>query len=237
MFTSMKKTVIITGATKGIGRALAEKFATEQFNLALCARSEKDLKALKTELAGKGFEILAQKCDVSKPLELKLFAQKINQSFKTVDVLINNAGVFIPGQIYNEKPGVLEKLIETNLYSAYKLSRHLLPAMMKKKNGHIFNICSVASKQAYPDGGSYSISKFALLGFSKALREELKPFNIRVTSVVPGATLTDSWKGTDLPPSRFMKAEDIAKSIWDIYNLSESTVVEEIVLRPVLGDL
>jgi short-subunit dehydrogenase len=233
----MNKTIVITGATKGIGRAIAEKFAAEGFNLGLCSRSEKDLKNLKAALQNGKAEILIQKCDVSKLADLKLFAQNIIRTFKTVDVLVNNAGVFIPGQVYNEKAGILEKLIETNLYSAYRLSRLLLPGMMKRKSGHIFNMGSVASKQAYPDGGSYSISKFALLGFSKALREEMKPYNIRVTSLLPGATLTESWNGTTLPASRFMKAEDVAKSVWDIYNLSENTVVEEIILRPILGDL
>lgn len=98
-------------------------------------------------------------------------------------------------------------------------------------------MCSVASIKAYPNGGSYSISKFALLGFTKALREELKPYNIKVTALVTGATLTDSWKGTSLPPSRFMKPEDVAQSIWDIAHLSDNTVVEEILLRPMLGDI
>jgi hypothetical protein len=98
-------------------------------------------------------------------------------------------------------------------------------------------MCSIASLHAYANGGSYSISKFALLGFSKALREELKPHNVKVTSLMPGATLTDSWAGVDLPESRFMRADDIAQLIFDVYNLSDSTVIEEVVLRPVLGDI
>jgi hypothetical protein len=109
--------------------------------------------------------------------------------------------------------------------------------MISQKCGHIFNMCSIASLHAYANGGSYSISKFAMLGFSKSLREELKPHGVKVTSLMPGATLTDSWAGVDLPESRFMKAEDIAQLIFDVYNLSASTVIEEVVLRPVLGDI
>ena len=150
---------------------------------------------------------------------------------------MNNAGVFFPGQVINEEDGILEKLIETNLYSAYNMSRMLLPKMIEKKAGHIFNLCSVASLGAYSNGGSYSISKFALLGLSKALREELKEHSIKVTSLIPGATYTDSWSQSGLPESRFMKSEDIAKLVWDIYHLSECTVVEEILLRPILGDI
>jgi hypothetical protein len=98
-------------------------------------------------------------------------------------------------------------------------------------------MCSVASIMAYGNGGSYSISKFALLGFSKSLREELKPYNIKVTAVLPGATLTDSWGGVDLPESRFSKPEDIADLIYSITQISKNSVVEELVIRPQLGDI
>ncbi len=233
----MKKVVVITGATRGIGRALALKFAAEGFNMALCARTEKDLNELKAELTNTGSEVFAQPCDMSKPDEVKLFGRNLLKHFGGIDVLINNAGVFLPGQVWQEEEGTLEKLIETNLYSAYHLSRALVPAMVQKKSGHIFNVSSVAGIKAYPNGGSYSISKFALMGLSKALREELKEFNIRVTALMPGATYTDSWAGSTLPESRFMKAEDIAKVVFDVYFLSENTVVEEILLRPMLGDI
>ncbi|MDB5284320.1 MAG: short-chain dehydrogenase [Bacteroidota bacterium] len=233
----MNKKIVITGATKGLGRAIAEKFAAEGFDVAVCARSEKDLEELKSKLQKPGNKILTAKCDVRKKDELKNFADSVLKEFGAVDILINNAGVFLPGQVFNEAEGTFEQIMETNLYSAYYTSRWLLPQMIAKKSGHIFNMCSVASLQAYRDGGSYSISKFALLGLSKALREELKPYSIKVTSLIPGATRTESWDGTELPDSRFMKAADIANIVWDIYNLSENAVVEEILLRPLLGDI
>ena len=237
----MNKKIVITGGTKGLGLAIARKFTAGGFDVALCARNENDLLALDKTLAElrmhESQKTLTAKCDISKKDELKAFADDVLREFGHVDVLINNGGVFLPGQIYKEEDGLLEKLIETNLYSAYHLSRWLLPKMIAHNKGHIFNMCSVASLMAYPNGGSYSISKFAMLGLSKALREELKEFNIKVTTLLPGATLTDSWKGTDLPESRFMKAEDVADIIWDIHHLSANTVVEEIVLRPVLGDI
>ena len=233
----MNKKIVVTGATKGIGRAIAEKFASNGFDLAVCARSEKDLKTLQSKLQTPNNNIIAQKCDVSKKDEIKAFSDTVLREFGAVDVVVNNAGIYLPGQVYNETDGTLETLMATNLYSAYHLSRALLPAMIKQKNGHIFNLCSVASIQAYPDGGSYSISKFALLGMSKALREELKQFHVKVTALLPGATHTASWEGTHHPDSRFMKAADVAQLVWDIYNLSANTVVEEVLLRPLLGDL
>ena len=233
----MNKKIVITGATKGIGRAIAEKFAAEGFDLALCARNEKDLGQLQSAIRNPKSEILVQPCDVSKKDELKSFTETITKQFGVVDVIINNAGIFLPGEVINEKDGTLETLIETNLYSAYHLTRMLLPKMMERKSGHIFNMCSVASIQAYPNGGSYSISKFALLGLSKALREELKDYRIKVTALIPGAVYTDSWAASGLPESRFMKPEDVAKTVWDIYNLSANTVVEEVLLRPLEGDI
>jgi len=109
--------------------------------------------------------------------------------------------------------------------------------MISEKKGHIFNICSVASITAYPNGGSYSISKFALLGMSKVLREELKASGIKVTAVLPGATWSASWAGVDLPEERLMKASDIADSIYAASLLSPAAVIEEIIIRPQLGDL
>jgi short-subunit dehydrogenase len=153
------------------------------------------------------------------------------------EILINNAGVFTPGMIDEEADGALEMMINTNLYSAYHLTRAVLPQMKAVKKGYIFNICSIASLTAYANGGSYSISKFALYGMTKVLREELKKDNIKVTAVLPGATFTSSWEGVDLPEERFIKSEDVADLIWATYSLSDRTVVEDLLIRPQLGDL
>ncbi len=155
----------------------------------------------------------------------------------SVDVLFNNAGSFEPGSVHNEPEGSLENQIETNLYSAYHLTRTLLPKMMRQKSGHIFNMCSVASIKAYKNGGAYSISKFALHGFSKNLREEMKPHGIKVTSVIAGAAYTDSWANSGIDKNRFMEAEDIVKMIYAASQLSPQACVEEILMRPQIGDI
>jgi len=230
--------IVITGATKGIGRAIAEKFATEGFDLAICARTEADLAGFKKEFQEKyNVEVLTRATDMSSKTDVLAFADFIKSSWGEVDVLVNNAGIFIPGEISREEDGLLEKQMETNLYSAYHFTRAMLPVMLEKGSGHIFNMCSIASILAYPNGGSYSISKFALLGFSKVLREELKTKGIKVTAILPGATWSDSWAGVDLPASRLMGANDIAIAVWAAWQMSTSAVVEEIVVRPQLGDL
>jgi len=234
----MNKLAVITGGTKGIGKALIELFAHNKFDIVACARNENDLNTLKSDTEKKtGSNVFVQPTDVSKKEELEKFIAFVKEKNRSVDVLINNAGVFIPGAINEEEDGMLEKMIETNLYSAYRLTRGLIGVMMENKSGYVFNMCSTASFVPYVNGGSYCISKFALLGMSKVLREEMKEYNIRVTSVMPGPTFTASWEGADIPEERFMKSEDIAQAIWDAYNLSDRTVLEELVLRPQLGDL
>ncbi len=235
----MDKTAVISGGTKGIGKALVKKFVAIGFDVFTCARHEEDLRSLKEELA-KSHEkstVFIKQADLSARGEVMEFADFIRENTTTVDVLINNTGVFIPGAVSTEEEGVLEMMINTNLYSAYHLTRGLLPLVRASGKGHIFNVCSVASIMPYTNGGSYSISKYALLGMTKVLREELKPEGIRVTAVLPGATLTASWDGVDLPEERFMKAEDVAEAVYSAYALSKHSVVEEILIRPQLGDI
>ncbi len=231
--------VVITGATKGIGKSIALRFASEGFNIAACARNKGDLDHLSDELKeiNPAVEVYTARTDVSKKEDVYKFINGTVQKMGSIDILINNAGVYLPGKITEEAEGTLEKLIDTNVYSAYHATRAALPFMEGGKKPHIFNICSIASIIAYPGGGSYTISKFAMLGFSKVLREELKPQGIRVTAVMPGATWTDSWAGVDLPHERIMEARDIADSIYSIYSLGPTAVVEEIIIRPQLGDL
>lgn len=232
--------VIITGASKGLGKAFAEQFAAANHTLLLCARDEAALQVTATAIQQQfpHVTIHTKAVDMSNKNEVLAFAQWC-LGFGTPGVVINNAGQFLPGSVHNEAEGVLEQMIETNLYSAYHLTRALLPAMLQSQQTgmHIFNICSIASLQAYENGGSYSISKFALLGFSKNLREELKTKNIKVTAVMPGAAYTNSWAGSGVDAKRIMEADDVAKMVYVASLLSPQACVEDIVLRPQLGDL
>lgn len=225
--------IVITGASRGIGKAIAERFAAEGHTVIVCSRDEQKLQALKTAFPS----IITFSCDMSQKSDVLRFGDFVLNTFDKTDVLINNAGIFLPGKITEEADGALEQMMDTNLFSAYHLTRKLVPRFIEQKDGYIINMCSVASIKAYDNGGSYSISKFALLGFSKTLREELKPHDIKVTAILPGATLTDSWQGVDLPESRFSKPEDIAELVYTITQLSKHSVVEELIIRPQLGDI
>ncbi len=236
--------VVITGASRGIGKAVAEIFAANGHSLYICSKNETALYATMKELQVKypGLKIKAKARDLSKKEEVENFGQWLIDNSLTIDVLVNNAGNFLPGSVHNEEEGLLDDMMAVNLYSAYHLTRKVLPHMMKQSmlhgsRGHIFNMCSIASLHAYSNGGAYSISKFALNGFSKNLREELKPHHIKVTSVFPGAVLTDSWGDYDNSNKRIMEADDIAKMIYAASQLSPQACVEEITIRPQLGDL
>ncbi|MGI9542460.1 MAG: SDR family NAD(P)-dependent oxidoreductase [Cyclobacteriaceae bacterium] len=234
----MNELALITGGSKGIGKALIEHFAGHGFDIITCSRNEKDLQELKKNIEEKhaGVQVHCQKVDLTIKQEVDQFVAFCKDLSRPIAVLINNAGSFIPGQIYDEEDGALEKMISVNLYSAYNLTRGLIDDMIEQRSGHIFNMCSIASIIAYKVGGSYCISKHALLGMSKVLREEMKEYNIRVTAVLPGATLTDSWAGVDLPAERFMKPEDVAAAVYSAYAISKRSVVEELLIRPQLGD-
>lgn len=235
----MRKLIVVTGGSKGIGRAILEKFAANGFDLATCSRNEDELQALKKEIQSvyAEAEIFTMKADMADKEQVKVFTDFISGLNRSVDVLVNNAGYFIPGEITTEPEGTLESMVNANLYSAYYTTRGLVGRMKNAKSGYIFNICSIASIKAYPNGGSYAIAKAALLGFSRCLREELKTYHIRVTAILPGATKTRSWEGVDLPEERFMTIEDVADTVYAAYALSNRSVVEEIIIRPQLGDI
>lgn len=234
----MGKLAVVTGGTKGIGKAIISKFASAGFDIATCSRKDEDLIALRKEITSRSaVEVFTRVADLSRTTDAAQFTDYVKSLKRPVDVLVNNAGYFAPGQVTTEANGALEAMIGANLYSAYYTTRGLIQAMKTQRNGHIFNLCSIASIKAYPNGGSYAISKFALLGFSKVLREELKTEGVRVTAVLPGATRTASWDAVSLPEERFMKPEDVAEAVFGAYSLSSRSVVEEILIRPQLGDI
>jgi short-subunit dehydrogenase len=237
----MNKLIVVSGGSEGIGLAIVEIFMKNGFDAAICARNFEKLSKTQQILEQKfpNQRVHIFRADLSNKSECIAFADFAKKISDKIAVLVNNTGTYMPGQIHNEAEGQLESMIETNLYSAYNLTRGIVSQMVNHEMGHIFNICSVASIIPYPNGGSYSISKYAMYGMTKVLREELKPLGIRVTAVLPGATRTASWDGIadTLPEDRLMDPNDVAEMVFATYNLSSRSVVEDIIIRPQLGDL
>lgn len=230
--------VVITGGSKGIGKAIAMKFAQKGHNIAICARNEEQLKKTEQEINQTYplIDTIICTADLSDNNEVQKLKKAILTKWDKIDVLINNAGIFIAGRIRNEAADTLPNLIENNLYSAYYVTKALLPSILLSQQKHIFNICSIASLGAYANGSSYSISKFAMLGFSKNLREELKEEQVKVTAILPGPTLTESWEGENINNSQFVSTDDIASIIYHSTTLESNALVDEIIIRPVKGE-
>lgn len=230
----MNKTAVITGATKGIGKAIAERFLAAHYDIAICARSQEDLEVLQKDWKANypQQEVYIFPADFSNEQDVKDFAAYALQQLPVIDVLVNNAGIFLPGNLLEEEEQQLKTMMDINLMSAYYLSRALFPKMKEQQSGHIINICSVASLQSYGGGTSYSVSKYALLGLSDNMRTACKPYGIKVTAICPGPTMSHSWAGSGVDESKLMKAEDVADIVWQTSQLSIQACVDKIVLNP-----
>lgn len=237
-FDVMKKTAVVTGGTKGIGRSIIELLASKGFEVITNGRNAAELDALAQEiLTNTGKKVHTYVADFEHKNEVFAFAEFVYKTCSEISILVNNAGVFIPGQSLQEEDGVYEKEIAVNLSAPYYLTRKLFPLLLESRDAYIFNMCSTASFTAYVNGGSYCISKFGLLGFTKVLREELKSKRIGVSAIMPGATLTNSWAGSTLPEAHFMQPENVANALWMAWENRKTMVMEEIILRPYPGDI
>ena len=237
MKTADKKVVVITGAGKGIGRACALLFAESGYNLAVISRTESDLKKLKSDCKKIGSECLTIAGDASDKKTAELFYKKIDQKFGRIDVLINNAGLFRSESFLEMSEKLFQSQWKTNTLSTFIHSQQTAKRMIRQKYGQIINIISVAAKRSFDGSAAYGSSKFAQDGLAKVMRDELKPHNIRVTNIYPGAAFTNSWAGSKVDENRLMAAADVANAVFSTVNLDKNVVIEELILRHVLGDL
>ncbi len=231
--------ILVTGASQGIGTAIATIYARETgARLSLVARQAGKLREVARQCRAAGAEAAeAFRCDVADPRAVHAMAREVCASQGEVDVLINNAGSFLPEPLTKMSVAGFDAMLGTNLRSAFLVTREFAPAMAKRRRGDIFFMASVASIRGFPQGGAYVAAKHGLLGLARAFRAELKPRGVRVITILPGATWSPSWEGSGVPPERMMATEDVAQAFVDAYRLSRRTVVEELVLRPQLGDV
>ena len=223
---------VITGATKGIGRAIAIKLWKEGYHLALVARGLEELKELRDELFITGRTVLIYAVDCADKDAVYQFLNDVETDFGFADVLVNNVGAFLPGSMLDEADEAFEKQQALNVNAAYYMSKFFGKKMRTDQRGHIFNICSVASRAPVENGGSYSVTKAAMLSLNNVLRQELAPHNVKVTAFLPGSTKTSSWEGTTIPNEKFVQPEDIAETLFTILNLSKGVNVDEVLITP-----
>lgn len=231
--------VIITGATKGMGRSIAIAFAKQGTNLAICSRNIEELLILREKLSkiNPEIKIVIRQTDCSIKDEVLAFAGLAEQELGFISVIINNVGIYEPLSILDEDEFAFQRLLDINLMPSYQLYRYFGKTMMASGRGHIFTICSVAAINPIPDAGMYSVTKFALLGLSKVMRLEMQNYGVKVTTLLPGSTLTESWKDTGLSPDRFVSPDDVASSIIAAWQMSKGANIDEIVIKPVWGQV
>ncbi|ARM31211.1 SDR family oxidoreductase [Prosthecochloris sp. HL-130-GSB] len=241
----MKDIIIITGAGKGIGRAIALEFARRarienHFNplLVLSARTRTDLESLAAECQDLGAETLVFPADIAVPEDIGRLVSAVVKRYGRIDCLINNAGVgrFKPLQDMTEDD--FDYTMAVNAKGTFFLTQQVLPLMQKQQEGHIFFISSIAAETAFKSSSVYSMSKFAQNGLVASLRLYARESGIRVTNVMPGAVYTPMWgEQAEQFKDVMMMPEDIAAPVVDAYLLPPRTTVEELVIRPTGGDI
>jgi len=233
------KNAIITAATKGMGKAIALAFANEGINLAICSRNSDDLVAFKAELAAINpkIKVFTSVTDCSIKEQVKAFAVEAEVELGAISIIVNNVGMYEYSSILDDKEGAFAKQVNTNLAPAYEIYRYFGKKLMAARSGHIFTICSVASLTPIAEAGTYSVTKYALLGLSKVMRLEMQPYGVKVTAVIPGSTLTASWDGMEVDKDKMVLPEDIASAIINTYKMSAGANVDEIIIKPAYGQL
>ncbi len=232
---------VITGASQGIGAATARAVAAQHgatAQLILVARNGEKLSRVASDCKALGADAVAIPCDVTSDAEVNELSRAVMAGWDAPpSLLVNNAGAFTPSPLSETSVDSFRHQVETNLTSAFLVTQAFLPAMIERRSGTLVFLASVASIRAYPGSAAYCAAKHGLLGLARVAREETREHGVRVVTIMPGATLTPSWDGTDLPASRFMPEEDVASAILGAHALSRRSVVEEIVMRPQLGDI
>ena len=224
----------VTGGTSGIGLQLAREFVKLGLKVAVTGRDQDKLDRTRDELG-----VLASRCDMAKEQEVKAAYAEIARELGPVDVLINNAGISPFTKFTDTSIEEFDAVVDINLTGYFFAAREVLPAMYERKSGSIVQLLSIASVKAFAGGAAYIASKFGALGLTNSLREEARKHNVKVIAVLPGATETPLWDAEEREKfhERMMQPEDIASTVIHLLQQPERMLAEEIVLRPIGGDL
>lgn len=226
------KVALITGASRGIGLAIARTLGRLGARLSLCARDEKKLASAAAELQRQGASALAIPADVTRPSDISALIEKTERSLGPIEILVNNAGVGYFGPTHLADESDWDAVLDTNLKSVFLLSKAVAPGMIERRRGHVINIASLAGKNAFSGGGIYCASKWGLLGLTQCMAEDLRPFGIRVSAICPGSVATEFSPHAGKDPSKMLQPEDIAHAVELILTQAPQSFISEILLRP-----
>ena len=232
------KVAVITGASRGIGLAIARALAAEGCNLVLTGRAMPALEKAAAKLSKNKIRVLPKICDVRDPHSVRALAAAIKKQFRRIDILINNAGVAHANLPVAKLPyHVWKSVIDTNLTGTFLVTREMLPLM--RRGGTIVSNLSIAATQVFAGSSAYNASKHGALGFTDTLREELRESHIRVVALLPGATDTDIWNTLwpKAPRKKMMSPQTIAHALIAALALPENSTMEQLTITPTAGAL
>jgi 3-oxoacyl-[acyl-carrier protein] reductase len=224
------KVALVTGAGKGIGRAIAIALASEGVSVGLVARTEKDLQAVAAEIKSTGVKTAIATADVSDIQSVNRAVEKIQNELGDIDILINNAGTGTFGKFLELEPAQWENQVKVNLFGVYYTTRAVLPQMIKRETGDIVNVSSTAGQRGNVGTSAYSASKFGVMGLTESLMQEVRKHNIRVTALAPSTVVTELAKSANLinnNEDRMMQPEDFAELIIAQLKLNRRVFVKD----------
>jgi 3-oxoacyl-[acyl-carrier protein] reductase len=226
------KIAIITGASRGIGFAVAQRLGTLGAKLSLCAREEKTLQSAADKLRPGTAGMFAAAVDVTHGDQIAAFVQNTEKSLGPIEILVNNAGVGYFAPTHEATEANWDAVLDTNLKSVFLASKAVAPGMIRQRSGHIINIASLAGKNAFAGGGIYCASKWGLLGLTECMAEDLRAYGIRVSAICPGSVATDFSPRGKKDISKMLQPDDIAHAVEMIVTQAPQSFISEVLLRP-----
>jgi len=226
------KVALVTGASRGIGLAIARSLARMGAKLSICARDEKKLGDAAHDLERSAIAVLAVPADVTRSSDITALVEKTSQSLGPVEILVNNAGTGYFGPTHLAGEADWDAVLDTNLKSVFLLTKAVAPGMIERRSGDVINIASLAGKNAFSGGGIYCASKWGLLGLTQCMAEDLRPYGIRVSAICPGTVATEFSPHAGKDPRKMLQPEDIAHAVEMIVTQAPRSFMSEILLRP-----
>jgi 3-oxoacyl-[acyl-carrier protein] reductase len=227
-----EKTALVTGASRGIGRAIASRLGRLGASVAICARSRDELERAAAGLRDEGIRALPIVADVTRAADVQRMIEQTCAQFGEIEILVNNAGVGVFGSFHERSEPDWDAVLDTNLKAVFLASRAVAPRMIPLGRGHIINISSLASKSAFPGGAIYCASKWGLMGLTACMAEDLRAHGIRVSVICPGSVATDFSSHSGRNPATLLQPEDVAHAVAMLVTQSPHSFISEVDVRP-----
>jgi NADP-dependent 3-hydroxy acid dehydrogenase YdfG len=226
------QTALVTGASRGIGLAIARRLGQMGARVSICARTGANLERAASDLRTAGVQVLALRTDVTRGDEVAGLVIETQRTLGPVDILVNNAGIGVFGPFQEQAESDWNAILDTNLKSVFLASRAVAPEMIRRKTGHIINISSLAGKSTFANGAIYCASKWGLLGLTGCMAEELRAHGVRVSVICPGSVATEFSPHVGKDPSRLLQPEDVAHAVAALVTQAPGSFISEVHMRP-----